>query len=125
MFFVEKSKIGTTLGAQKEFSAAQRRGVGFMHDREMGAWHYLWPADLLEPGIRKQYSGTAAGETDADAEVEGLHIEPTHYVWTVRVVPGEVIGEPVIAPYSGIGDWITEAKSNLAAALAAEQRQVQ
>src|SRR5688572_8197578 len=56
MFFVRKDNIGTILGTQKEHAAAGNRGVAFFAgpaiDPAHRVWHYLWPADKIEPSIR-------------------------------------------------------------------------
>jgi hypothetical protein len=124
MFFVAKEKIGTTLGAQKEYTAASRRGIGFVSNGNV--WHYFWPADMLERSIRAQFEPRLRGEGD-DEDTAFSHGEapantPTHYIWSQQIAPGELIGEPVIKPFSGEGDWIAEAKRNY---LEAQQQQPQ
>lgn len=92
MFFVRKDNIGTALGTQKEYAAAQRRGVLFHSDHlDSGnsvigqinicnIWHYLWPRELIEPSMRS---------TDAQ-----------FFIWSQEVGPSELIGEPIITPYT-------------------------
>lgn len=116
MFFVEQRKIGTTLGSQKEYSAAVKRGIGFASHGNV--WHYFWPVDLLESSIRARFEPAVAAEQQARASDEdyvgqGDATAPqyTHYIWSQEVAPGETIGEPVITPYTGNGDWIEEAKT--------------
>lgn len=128
MFFVAKDKIGTTLGSQKEYAACGRRGISFTSSGNV--WHYLWPAEMIEPSIRERFnppaaaapvtqdSGAAHGEDDHDFTQGGAaHGEPTHYLWSQEVAPGEVIGDPVINPFSGNGDWVAEAKAKYAEAM--------
>jgi hypothetical protein len=125
MFFVAKEKIGTTLGSQKEYTAATRRGIGFVSHGNV--WHYLWPADMLERSIRAQFEPHLRGEEQPahDEDTAHGHIVDqqfrriTHYIWSQEVQPGEIIGEPVINPLSSEdGDWISEAKRQFLAAQA-------
>lgn len=105
MFFVAKEKIGTTLGAQKEYTACTRRGIGFTAQSAQdgrGVWHYFWPTEMIEPDIRSRFEENINDEEGA----------PTHYIWSQEVRRGEAVGEPVIKPYSGEGDWIQEARAN-------------
>jgi hypothetical protein len=123
MFFVAKEKIGTTLGAQKEYTACTRRGIGFVSHASnvanRGVWHYFWPSELIEPSIRARFETNRAPEQQPDAEDAEFgaerHNGPTHYLWSQEVGQGEVIGEPVINPYSGDGDWMVEAKAKFEA----------
>lgn len=121
MFFVAKEKIGTTLGSQKEYTACMRRGIGFTSHGNV--WHYFWPADMLEHSIRAQHEPHLRIEApDEDNDVGGgvtqQHRTITHYIWSQEVGPGELIGEPVINPYSGDAEWVTEAKRLFLAARA-------
>lgn len=124
MFFVAKDKIGTTLGAQKEYSACGRRGIGFVSHGIAGkpghnVWHYFWPADMIEPSIRARFV-TAPRVQDEDHQTAEFHDgdsnEPSHYIWSQEVAHGEVIGDPVINPFSGNGDWQAEASTKFNAA---------
>jgi hypothetical protein len=129
MFFVAKDKIGTTLGSQKEYAACTRRGVGFTSHGNV--WHYFWPAEMIEPSIRARFEQNVRVPqpipNDDDELTDALRPsndnEPTHYLWSQTVAPGEVIGEPVINPYSGEGDWTAEAKSKYLEALRARGEQ--
>lgn len=109
MFFVRKESIATTLGAQKEFTAAARRGIQFAaRDLPNGnkVWHYLWPEDQIEPSIK------ASLPTPADAEDA-----PEYYIWSQEVKQGELVGDPLISPYySGAGPWQDKAAELFAAA---------
>lgn len=126
MFFVAKEKIGTTLGAQKEYTAAERRGIRFMSDGNV--WHYLWPIELVEPSIRERFrpQPSTAVVVAPDEDAEHMHgdnvvdfggaqqqaqAEPDHVLWSQEVGPGHVIGEPVINAFSGSSpDWVGEAR---------------
>jgi hypothetical protein len=108
MFFVAQEKIGTILGQQKEYTAAARRGIEF--HAATGAWHYLFPADQIDPAIRAQHE---RGEDGAET--------PSHYIWSQRVGVGELIGDPVITPFLGSGpgeSWEAIAEARLTAATA-------
>lgn len=110
MFFVAKEKIGTTLGGQKEYTACTRRGIGFASEtRQDGrtVWHYFWPAEMIEPSVRSRFEQNVHSNED-----DGGDESPTHYLWSQEVRQSEVVGEPVIAPYTGEGDWIQEARNN-------------
>lgn len=95
MFFVRKDNIGSPLGTQKEFAAAQRRGIEFVADRsavpQNSVWHYLWPIDLVEPGIRNSLQAPRA-----DAVVGDEQREPTHVIWSQEVTLRDTVGDPVI-----------------------------
>lgn len=124
MFFVAKDKIGTTLGAQKEFAACERRGIRFQSaamPNKPGhhVWHYFWPADMIEPSIRARFTSQPPQQRDEDNLGDDFHSdsgEPTHYLWSQEVAHGEVIGDPVINPHSGASDWVAEAKAKFDAA---------
>lgn len=120
MFFVAKEKIGTTLGSQKEYTAATRRGISFVSHGNV--WHYLWPADMLERSIREQHEPQQQqSEEDSQFGYTPYRRHITHYIWSQEVGPGEIIGEPVIKPYSGEGDWVTEAQKNFTEEMAARR----
>lgn len=124
MFFVAKEKIGTVLGQQKEYTACTRRGIGFTSHSVPSkpghsVWHYFWPSDMVEPSVRARFAPESQAavppQRDEDSIMEHgegapYRDEPTHFIWSQEVAHGEVIGEPVITPYSGEGDWIAEAK---------------
>lgn len=83
MFFVRKENVGTSLGTQKEYAAAARRGVKFQTDTtgNGAVWHYLWPSELIEPSLRSV--GAAP-----------------FYIWSQEVGVGELIGDPLITPFT-------------------------
>lgn len=110
MFFVSKDKIGTTLGTQKEFSAAARRGIRFFsvpatgETPENATWHYLWPTEMVEPSLRAPF------ETDANRPA------PNAYVWSQDVTEGDLVGEPFVRPLpEDCPDWAEFAKESFAA----------
>lgn len=98
MFFVRKESIATTLGAQKEFRASERRGIKFVSGRRPSGeivWHYLLPESDLESGIK---SSIQIDPAQPDA--------PEFYIWSQEVKVGELVGEPMITPYFGsTDDW--------------------
>lgn len=132
MFFVAKEKIGTTLGAQKEYAACERRGIRF--HSEGNVWHYLWPIEMIEPSIRERFRA-APPQPQPVAQDEDLEhanvlggdeanvlqfgaqtVEPEHVLWSQEVMPGSVVGEPVISAFSGSSpDWVGESRQKYAA----------
>ena len=108
MFFVRKDNIGTILGTQKEFNACKNRGIEFFSETSMGGhlvWHYLWPNELLEPGVLASIQpqrDTAAADDALVGEGEGdiaTQSAPTHAIWSQEVTDGDMVGEPVISAF--------------------------
>lgn len=99
MFFVRKENIGTPLGTQKEFAAAQRRGIGFFVDRSANpanhVWHYFWPIEMIEPGIRNSVQVARAEPVVGEEERA-----PTHVIWSQEVTLGATVGDPVISGFT-------------------------
>lgn len=136
MFFVAKEKIGTTLGAQKEYTACERRGIRFHSDGNV--WHFLWPIDLVEPSIRERFNaqpqeqrpvvgqdedaihGASTGAVVPFSEhAEVVNAEPDHVIWSQEVMPGSVVGEPVVSAFSGSSpNWVAEAREKYTAEIA-------
>lgn len=129
MFYVRKENIGTTLGTQKEFAAAQRRGVQFESDRVVATpgnhvWHYLFPAEQVEPSIRAQLVPAQPPLQSQQVEGEDDNIggansgQPMHFIWSQEVRPGEMVGEPLITALdpNEQRDWIVVAREKWAAA---------
>lgn len=121
MFYVRKENVGTTLGTQKEFAAAQRRNVSFQSDAVASVpgnhvWHYLFPADQVEPSIRATLVPAAAGTPGEDDNLDGM--APEHFIWSQEVRPGELVGEPLISamPVNEERPWIDVAREKWAAA---------
>ena len=107
MFFVRKESIATALGAQKEFAAAQRRGIRFFTspcpaNPANKVWHYLWPRELIEPSLRVPETADAPAfdEDNPDAPQQAPAREDAFYIWSQEVCVGAAVGEPVITPIS-------------------------
>jgi len=121
MFFVRKENINTIIGTQKEFAAAERRGIGFFASEsrtpECKVWHYLWPADKVEPSLREnirpQPRSNEPTVEEAEQEQDGFEC----YIWSQEVQVGSDVGEPLITGYnSAMGDWQEIAKQRWSAA---------
>jgi hypothetical protein len=122
MFFVRKESIATTLGTQKEKAAAGRRGIGFFSHTipattADGAlttktfWIYLWPASMLEEGIKQAVLAAMPPREPGDDSDE-LPAPPSDYIWAQEVTVGELVGEPLIAAIANEDEpWMDTAKA--------------
>jgi hypothetical protein len=116
MFFARKDSIATITGTQKEFNACQRRGIGFFTAASPSnpankIWHYLFPAALVEDGIKQALAPARQPGEDS----EDLPSPPAYYIWSQEVTIGAPVGDPLITPLGPESDpefqWKDQAQS--------------